>query len=182
MDPFQTPPPPNFSQNPKFDIFFEAFPNLMFIIPHCLDKHKCKKKSVFGPGKICLTRCGAWPGSSLICLIKSLVYYQLCWLPEWIKYELSKILDLMDLNFSTSTNTHHQIFFNPNPVGVSESLIRRGGSQMARGWKLAILAIFLHSKHQESYQGTLGTQELPPTGSMTSHGPSLGLTGSLKRT
>ena len=58
----------------------------------------------------------------------------------------------------------------------------RGGGQMAHRWKSAILAIFLHSKHQESYQGTLGTQELPQTGSMTSHGPSLGLTGSFKRT
>ena len=137
----------------------------MFIIPHCLDKHKCKKKSVLGPGKICLTRCGAWPGSSLICLIKSLVYYQLCWLPEWIKYELSKILDLKDLNFSTSTNTHHQIFFNPNPAGVSESFIR--GGQMAHTRKSAMLAIVLHSKHQKSYQGTLGTQELTQIGSMT---------------
>ena len=53
---------------------------------------------------------------------------------------------------------------------------------MAHMWKSAILAIFLHSKHQKSYQGTLGTQELPPTGSMTTHGPSLGPTGSSKRT
>ena len=29
---------------------------------------------------------------------------------------------------------------------------------------------------------TQGTQELPPPGSMPSHGPSLGLTGSFKRT
>ena len=27
MDPPQTPPPPNFSQKPKFHIFVEAFPN-----------------------------------------------------------------------------------------------------------------------------------------------------------
>ena len=40
---------------------------------------------------------------------------------------------------------------------------------MANRRKSAILAIFLHSKHQKSYQGTLGTQELPPTGFMTSH-------------
>ena len=72
--------------------------------------------------------------------------------------------------------------FNPNQAGVSESLIRQGGNQMAHRRKSAILAIFLHSKHQKSYQGTLGTQELPPTGSMTSHGPSLGPTGSFKRT
>ena len=36
----------------------------------------------------------------------------------------------------------------------------------------------MHSRHQKSYQGTQGIQELPPTGSMPSHGPSLGLTGS----
>ena len=53
---------------------------------------------------------------------------------------------------------------------------------MAHRRKLAILAIFFHSKHQNSYQRTLGTQELSPTGSMTSHGPSLGHTGSFKRT
>ena len=45
---------------------------------------------------------------------------------------------------------------------------------MAHRRKSAILAIFLHFKHQKSYQGTLGTQELPLTGSKTSHGPSLG--------
>ena len=50
------------------------------------------------------------------------------------------------------------------------------------GEKLAVMATFLHSKHQKSYQRTQGTQELPPTGSMPSHGPSLGLTGSFKRT
>ena len=45
---------------------------------------------------------------------------------------------------------------------------------------LAVSALFLHSKHQKSYQGILGTQEPHLTGSMTS--PSLGLTGSFKRT
>ena len=35
---------------------------------------------------------------------------------------------------------------------------------------------------KKSYQRTLWTQELPPTGSMTSHGLSLGPTGSFKRT
>ena len=47
---------------------------------------------------------------------------------------------------------------------------------MAHRRKLAILAIFLNSKHQKSYQGTLGTQELPLTGSM----PSLVLHGALQ--
>ena len=53
---------------------------------------------------------------------------------------------------------------------------------MAHRWKSVILAIFLHSKHQKSYQGSLGTKEMPPTGSMPSHGRSLGLTGLFKRT
>ena len=39
---------------------------------------------------------------------------------------------------------------------------------MAHRRKLAILAMFLHSKHQKPYQGTLGTQEpcpsMEPTG------------------
>ena len=51
---------------------------------------------------------------------------------------------------------------------------------MAQRRNSAIFAIFLHSKHQKLYQGTQGTQELPPTGSMALHDPSLGLTGSFK--
>ena len=43
-----------------------------------------KEKPGLWPGQICLTRTGASPGSSLICLTK---------------YELSKIPDLKDLNF-----------------------------------------------------------------------------------
>ena len=62
---------------------------------------------------------------------------------------------------------------NPYQADISESPRRR---------KLAISALLLHSKHQKSYQKTLGTQELAPTGSMTSHGPLLGLAGSFKRT
>ena len=82
------------------------------------------------------------------------------------------MLKLVNLN-TFQTNS----WLNPNQAGVSESLTREGG-QMAQWRKSAILAIFLHPKHLKSYQGTLGTQELPPTGSKTSHGPSLGLTGS----
>ena len=33
---------------------------------------------------------------------------------------------------------------------------------------------------QKHYKGTLGTHELPPTGSISSHGPSLGPTGSFR--
>ena len=73
--------------------------------------------------------------------------------------------------------------FNPNQAGVSESLKRRGmGEGVGARRKSTMLAIFLHSKHQKSYQGTLGTKELPLTESMTSHGPSLGPTGSFQRT
>ena len=43
-----------------------------------------KEKPGLWPGQICLTRNGTSPGSGLICLTK---------------YELSKILDLKDLNF-----------------------------------------------------------------------------------
>ena len=70
-------------------------------------------------------------------------------------------------------------FFKPSRI-ILGFLIR--GGQMAQRRKSAIMAIVLHSKHKKSYQGTLGTQELPPIGSMTSHGPSLGPTGSFKRT
>ena len=44
---------------------------------------------------------------------------------------------------------------NPYQADVSESPRRR---------KLAISALLLHSKHQKSYQGTLGTQELSRKG------------------
>ena len=57
---------------------------------------------------------------------------------------------------------------NPHQADVSESFIT-GWGEYAQQKKLAILAGFLHSRHQKSYQGTLclGTQELNPTGSMT---------------
>ena len=70
--------------------------------------------------------------------------------------------------------------FNPNQAGVS--VLKKAGGQMSHKRKSAILAIFLHSRWQESYQGTQGTQKLPQSGSQTSHGPSVGLTGSFKRT
>ena len=46
--------------------------------------------------------------------------------------------------------------------------------------KLAILAIFLHSIQQKSYQGTLETQELTPKGSTTSLDTLLDPTGTKK--
>ena len=68
---------------------------------------------------------------------------------------------------------------NPHQANVSESLIRRGGKSAPQR-KLAISAIFLHSKHQKPYQGTLRTQEPTPIGSETSLGPSMDPTGPLK--
>ena len=71
-------------------------------------------------------------------------------------------------------------FFNPHQTVVSESLIRRGVSQMPPPRKSTISAIFLYSKQQKPYQGTLRTQELTPIGSETSLGPSMDPTGPLK--
>ena len=70
----------------------------------------------------------------------------------------------------------------PYQVGVSESLIRRGGGKYAHQGKLAIFAIFLHFRQQKTYQGTLGTQRWTLIGSRTSHGPSMDPTGPLKWT
>ena len=56
------------------------------------------------------------------------------------------------------------------------------GGQMARKRKLAVWAMFLHSKQQKSYQGTLGTLELTPIGSRASLGPSIDPTGPLSWT
>ena len=74
--------------------------------------------------------------------------------------------------------------FNPNHTGVSEPLIIRGGNGSdVPQVKIGYIGHILHSNHKKkSYQGTQGTPKLPPTGSMTSHGPSIGLTGSPKRT
>ena len=75
----------------------------------------------------------------------------------------------------------NNITFNPHQADVSESLIRRGGGgKSAPQRKLAISAIFLHSKQQKPYQGTLRTQEPTPIGSETSLGPSMDPTGLLK--
>ena len=68
-----------------------------------------------------------------------------------------------------------------DPVGLALASLWGGGrSAPFVIWLLE--EVFNFFKHQKSYQGTLGTQELPPTGSITSHGPSLGPTGSFKRT
>ena len=57
-----------------------------------------------------------------------------------------------------------------------------GGGQMAHRRKLAVWAMFLYSKQQKSYQGTLGTLELTPIGSRASLGPSMDPTGPLSWT
>ena len=53
---------------------------------------------------------------------------------------------------------------------------------MAHRRKLAVWAMFLYSKQQKSYQGTLGTLELTPIGSRASLGPSIDPTGPLSWT
>ena len=50
-------------------------------------------------------------------------------------------------------------------------ILNQEGVGGAHRWKSVILATFLHSKYKKSYQGTLGTKELPQTGSMPSNGP-----------
>ena len=48
------------------------------------------------------------------------------------------------------------VCFQLRDVFSQKSYVIRGGVQMAHRWKTAILAIFLHSKHKKSYQGTVG--------------------------
>ena len=72
-------------------------------------------------------------------------------------------------------------YLNPHQTEVSEYLIRQGGGQMAHQSKSTIQAIFLHSKQQKPYQGTLRTQEPTPIGAETSLGPSMDPTGPLKQ-
>ena len=45
--------------------------------------------------------------------------------------------------------------------------------------KITVMAIFLNSKQQKTYQGTLRTQESTPIGSQTSLGPSMDPAGTL---
>ena len=52
---------------------------------------------------------------------------------------------------------------------------------MAHRGKLAVWAMFLHSKQQKSYQGTLGTLEFTQNKSRTHLGPSLDPTRPLER-
>ena len=70
-------------------------------------------------------------------------------------------------------------FVNPHPAVILKSLILRGGGQLAHRRKSAVSAIFLHTKQQKTFQGTLGTQDLTSKGSKTSHGPSMDPTGPL---
>ena len=55
-----------------------------------------------------------------------------------------------------------------------------GGGQMARWKESTIKAIFLHSKHQKAYQGSIGTQVLTSIMSRTGLGASMDPTGLLK--
>ena len=68
---------------------------------------------------------------------------------------------------------------NPHPAVISKSLILWRGGQLAHRRKSAVLAIFLHTKQQKIFKGTLGTQDLTSKGSKTSHGPSMDPTGPL---
>ena len=71
---------------------------------------------------------------------------------------------------------HYIHAFNPHQTRVSDYLIRGGGNGPPDTF------LFLHSKQKNTYQGTLGTQELTPIRSQTSLGPSMKPTGPLKWT
>ena len=74
-------------------------------------------------------------------------------------------------------------FFNPNKPGVfSKQFILGGRGQLSSLLKSAVSAIFLYTKQQKTFQGTLGTQDLTPIWSKTSLGPSMDPTGPLKWT
>ena len=45
MDPPQTPPLPNFSQKPKFHIFFEAFPKIIILNDYNINNNNKIKKT-----------------------------------------------------------------------------------------------------------------------------------------
>ena len=57
-----------------------------------------------------------------------------------------------------------------------------GGTQSSSHQKSAVSAIFLHTKQQKTFQGTLGTQDHTSIGSRTSLGPLMDPTGPLKWT
>ena len=84
-----------------------------------------KEKQGLWPGQICLTRSGTSPGSGLICLTK---------------YEMSKILNLKDLDF-----------FQPCPPPVSKSEFERhtGICQYPAIWQQSICVVT--SYHIVSY-------------------------------
>ena len=63
-----------------------------------------------------------------------------------------------------------------------QNYLTRGGAQSSSHQKSAVSAIFLHTKQQKTFQGTLGTQDLTSIGSKTSHGPSMDPTVPLKWT
>ena len=79
---------------------------------------------------------------------------------------------------ATSQKDINKTALNPNQAGTR--ILNQVGGKLPTGENWLYQPYFCILNIKKSYQGTLGTQELPPTGSMTSHGPSLGLTGSFK--
>ena len=69
---------------------------------------------------------------------------------------------------------------NPNLHNVFSKLFNAGGAQSSSTLKSAVSSIFLHTKQQKTFQGTLGTQDLTSIGSRTSLGPLMNPKGSLK--
>ena len=63
-----------------------------------------------------------------------------------------------------------------------QNYLTRGGAQSSSHQKSAVSAIFLHTKQQKTFQGTLGTQDHTSIGSRTSLGPLMDPTGPLKWT
>ena len=74
------------------------------------------------------------------------------------------------------------VTFNPNNPGLFSKQFIPGGAQSSSLLKSAVSAIFLHTKQQKTFQGTLGTQDHTSIGSRTSLGPLMDPTGPLKGT
>ena len=63
-----------------------------------------------------------------------------------------------------------------------QNYLMRGGAQSSSYQKSAVSAIFLHTKQQKTFQGTLGTQDHTSIVSKTILGPSMDPTRPLKWT
>ena len=100
------------------------------------------------------------------------------WIPDdcnvpFMFYPLAVQLYLGLNHPSPTTHYHYQKVFNPHKPGVfSKQFIL----------KSAVSAIFSHTKQQNPFQGTLGTQDHTSIGSKTNHGPSMDPTWTLKWT